>query len=189
VAEGLRLLKGYFFFLHFFFLALSAERFFFFLHFWPTAVPVPTPGCATPVPLRATVGAPVVVPVLSVPEAAPAAVGAKLTLIVQVESGGEVSVAGQLFVCEYPGLTEIAGVKFEPRIAQMSALAPQCCVTVTVCALLVVPTDWLPKFRVVGATVVVALAAPVDRTRVPAVRAPSRDSRINRDISYHSLSP
>jgi len=97
---------------------------------------------SVPVPDRATVwGLPVALSVMvTVPLAAPAAVGEKVTLIVQVALAA-IDALVQELVSAKPALAATA--------LTVKAALPLL-VTVTVCALLVVPFSWLPKEREVG---------------------------------------
>src|SRR5690349_8811058 len=101
---------------------------------------------ATPVPLSATVcglpgrGSETVI----APLRTPVAVGEKVTLMLQLAAGARVAgLTGQLFVCAKSPLAET------PMVVAVLPLL----LTLTVRALLVVPTSWLPKLRLEGETV------------------------------------
>jgi hypothetical protein len=96
---------------------------------------------AVPVPERLAVCVPGLSETLSVPLSVPAAVGAKVTVIVQLDSLA--SVLPQLLV----SLKLLALAPVIVRLVMLKDLLPLLLLKVTVLAALVVPTAWLPKVR------------------------------------------
>lgn len=95
----------------------------------------------TPVPERATVcGLPAALSATDIdPDLAPLAVGVNVTLIVQVAATPRLP--GQLLVCEKSpvAVIEVIANEAEPLL-----------VSTTGCDALLVPVNWLAKFRLVG---------------------------------------
>jgi hypothetical protein len=115
-------------------------------------------GGVAPVPLRDTVWVtPLKLPLLSVkvsvPVSGPAEPGAKLTFSVQLLPGASGETATQ-----FPAAVKLVVTATVPT----NKGAPPVLVTVTVCGLLlVVPTTWLPKLRLMGEREAVAGVRPV----------------------------
>jgi hypothetical protein len=107
-----------------------------------------------PVPDRETEGAvpPALVFTVTLPVRAPRAVGVKVTLMVQEAFVASVlDPVGQLLNwAKSPTLVPLSAM-----LLMLSGAAPVL-VTVIVCAAVVVPTNWLPKARLVGVTVTAA---------------------------------
>lgn len=100
---------------------------------------------ATPVPVKGTLcGLPAALSVmLSEEEALPVFVGVKVMLIVQLAF--EARVFPQVLVCANSPLLPLTILMFDNNSDDVPVL-----VSVTACALLLTPTLWLPKLRLVG---------------------------------------